>query len=51
MPACNLHFGLLCVRNALVLIPENIVCSNLNNEQEKEQKEKDNLDSDQNNQE
>ena len=24
MPACNLHFGLLCLRNGLVLIPENL---------------------------
>ncbi|XP_028392794.1 CCR4-NOT transcription complex subunit 10-B-like [Dendronephthya gigantea] len=27
MPACNLHFGLLCLRNGLVLIPENWTAS------------------------
>lgn len=50
MPACNLHFGLLCLRNALVLIPENFDITNLSNEKEKDQKEKENLDGDQSNQ-
>ena len=35
MPACNLHFGLLCLRNGLVLIPENLTVF----PNEKEQKE------------
>lgn len=47
MPACNLHFGLLCLRNALALIPENIASSA--NDKEKDQKEKENTDSDSNN--
>ena len=44
MPACNLHFGLLCLRNALGLIPENLT-NVVNNE--KDQKE--NVENDQNN--
>jgi hypothetical protein len=35
MPACNLHFGLLCLRNGLVLIPENLAAF----PNEKDQKE------------
>ncbi|CAB4029486.1 CCR4-NOT transcription complex subunit 10 isoform X2, partial [Paramuricea clavata] len=45
MPACNLHFGLLCLRNGLVLIPENLTAF-LNEKDQKESSETDGNNSD-----